>query len=403
MFKMITKLAWENTFIRFSRTFLLIIMIAVSMTMMLSLEGLYDGMTLSMIDKTIRSDSGEISIYAKGYRLDKVPTKSINNADKILSKLNENSKIRIAIKRFSVEGLGSTARKSSFANIIGINLKNEQKFGNFSEFIIKGKAAFEKHGAILGSELAKSLKVGIGSKVIFSTQDIHGDINSLYLRVRGIVRTTNIGIDNTAIYVPIQRVYKFLGVKSHDATQIALRVNDRSIIKNLKQEYPNLDVKSFLALYPMLQQMQDMMSIFTSITFAIVMLVVFIGILGVMYVSILDRVREFGIMKAIGMKYSYIRTQIIFEALFVGLIGYGVGAVLGYGALLYLQLYGLDLSAYSEGLEKFGYSSILYATIKPIYFSATFYAIITASLLSVVLPLRKIKYLNPIDVIKVQT
>jgi len=77
--------------------------------------------------------------------------------------------------------------------------------------------------------------------------------------------------------------------------------------------------------------------------------------------------------------------------------------IFGYASLLYLQVYGLDLSAYADGLEKFGYSSIIYATIKPIYFSATFYAIITASLLSVILPLRKIKKLHPVDVIKVQT
>ncbi|MDX1809196.1 MAG: FtsX-like permease family protein [Sulfurospirillaceae bacterium] len=403
MFKVIVKLAWSNAFLRFSRTFLLVILIALSMALMLSLQGIYDGMTLNMVDKTIRSDCGEVSIYQKGYRLNQVLSNNIKNADAILRKLDHDPNVKLAIKRFSVEGLSSTARKQSFANIIGIDLKQEERFGKFSLFLTKGKLSFENYGAIIGKGLADKLKVHIGSKVIFSTQNAKGEINALYLKVAGIIQTTNINIDNFAIYVPIKRVYDFLGVPHDEATQIAIRTDNEAFIKTLKKEYSNLDVESLLDLYPMLKQMEDIMAIFNSITFAIVMLVVFIGILGVMYVSILDRIREFGILRAIGMPYAYIRLQIFLEALFVGLIGYICGAILGYLSLKYLHIYGLDLSAYSAGLEKFGYSSIIYANIQASYFSSTFYAIISASLLSVLLPLRKIKNLNPIKVIKANT
>ena len=153
----------------------------------------------------------------------------------------------------------------------------------------------------------------------------------------------------------------------------------------------------------MLKQMQDMMSIFNSITFFIVILVVFIGILGVMYVSVLDRIREFGIMRAVGMEYKYIRREVLLEALFVGVVGYVVGAVLGLLSLVYLHHYGLNLSQFSEGLAAFGLDTVLYADISSIYFINTFLAILSASLLSVLLPLRKIKHLNPIEVIKAET
>jgi len=79
----------------------------------------------------------------------------------------------------------------------------------------------------------------------------------------------------------------------------------------------------------MIKQMQEMMVIFNSITFLIVMSVVFVGIFGVVYVSILDRIREFGIVLGIGMQYKYISLQIFLESIFVGLFGYFSGAVLG--------------------------------------------------------------------------
>ena len=401
MYKLIIKLAFNNAFLRLSRTLLVIIMIAVSMSMMLSIQGLYDGMTLSMIDKSKRSDSGEISIYNKEYRTSKALKDNISNATSIKEELQNLREINAVVLRLKAEGLSSTARKSAFSTIVGINLKEEEKFGQFSLFLKRGELRLDKHGVLVGSELAKTLKIKIGSKIIYSTQDSSGEINAMSLRVRGIIQTSNIALDNSAIYVQRKKLQKFLGVNADEATQIAIRTESKILEIELKKRYPKLEVKSFLELYPMMKQMQDVMVIFNSVTFFIVMMVVFIGIMGVMYVSILDRIREFGIMRSIGMAYPLIRYQIFLEALFVGILGYVFGAVLGTLMLLYLQTYGLDLGAYSDGMESFGMSSIIYATIKLSYFTSTFIAIMGASLLSVLLPLAKIKTMNTIEVTKV--
>ncbi|MEN8147374.1 MAG: FtsX-like permease family protein [Campylobacterota bacterium] len=403
MYSVIVKLAWNNAFLRLRRTLLVIVMIAVSMSMMLSLQGIYDGMAINMIDKTKRSDSGEISIYNPDYRLNKVLQNSIKGADKIKAELEARSEVDAVVTRFSVEGLSSTARKSSFSNIIGVDLDDEERFGRFSEFLKEGEISFAKRGAIIGSELAKTLKIRIGSKVIFSTQDKNGDINAIAVKIRGVVMTSNVALDGTALYIDAKRLYDFLGVDEDEATQIAIRTKSETLQEELVKQYESLDVKNLLELSPMLKMVEEVMVIFNSITFGIVMLVVFIGILGVMYVSILDRIREFGIMRAVGMEYRLIRVQILLEAMFVGLIGYFAGAVLGVLGLLYLQHFGLDLSAWAEGLESFGYESVIYAHMELSYFTNTFFAIIAASLLSVFLPLRKIKTLNPIEVIKAET
>ena len=403
MYKMIIKLAWNNAFLRLSRTLLVIIMIAVSMSMMLSIQGIYDGMTVNMIDKTKRSDCGEVSMYDPNYRIEKIITHAITDADTIKAALEKRDDVKAVVTRFSVEGLSATARKSTFANIIGVDLEAENRFGDFEKFLKEGELKLGRRGTLIGSELAKRLKVHVGSKVIFSTQDSQGEINAIALKVKGIVQTSNITLDASALYVERSRVNSFLGVDDSKATQIAIRSDSSELPKVLEKQYPRLEVKTLLELYPMLQQMKDMMMIFNSITFFIVMLVVFIGILGVMYVSILDRIREFGIMRAVGMAYRHIRVQIFLEALFVGFVGYVSGAVLGLIALVYLQSVGLNLSSFSEGLASFGMDTVIYAHIELSYFTNTFFAIITASLLSVVLPLKKIKELNPIEVIKAET
>ena len=402
MFKLILKMAWKNSFLRASRTLLVVIMIAVSMSMMLSIQGLYDGMAFNMLDKNKRSGSGDISIYAKEYRIDKDIKHRVENAHKIKEEIEQMQGVKAVVLRLKTDGLAATARKSSFASINGIDLADEELFGKFSEFLKEGKIDLKKRGALIGIELAKTLKVRIGSKVIFSTQDSSGEINSIALKIKAIVQTTNIGLDSNAIFVDIKKQHKFLGISSNAATQIAIMSEDETLYEKLRVKYANLDVKSFFELQPMMKQMQDIMVIFNSITFFIVMSVVFIGIFGVMYVSILDRIREFGIVLSIGMHYKYIRLQIILESLIVGLLGYFSGAVLGAILLFYIKDYGLDLSAFSDALEMWGYESIIYGTIKVSYFTTTFAAIITASLLSVLIPLRKIKKLNPIEVIKAE-
>ncbi len=402
MYKLILKMAWKNSFLRPARTLLVITMIAVSMSMMLAIQGLYDGMVVNMIDKNKRSGSGDVSLYAKEYRIEKDIKYIIKDAKKIKDDIQKLEGVKAVVLRLLADGLLSTARKSSFASIHGIDLKEEEKFGEFSKFLKEGEINLNKRGAVIGIELAKTLKVRIGSKLIFSTQDSTGDINSIALRVRGILQTTNIGLDTNAIFVDIKSLHKFLGTSTRDATQIAIMGKEKNLDNLLKVRYSSLDLKSFLELQPMIKQMQEMMVIFNSITFLIVMSVVFVGIFGVVYVSILDRIREFGVVLGIGMQYKYISLQIFLESIIVGLIGYLGGALLGIIFLVYLRDYGLDLSSFSDALEMWGYEVVITGTIKVSYFTSTFGAIITASVLRVIIPLRKIKKLNPIEVIKAE-
>lgn len=403
MFRTILKVAGRNAFLRRSRAILLILMIGLSMGVMVSLEGLYDGMYEHMIDKSKRSDSGEISLYAKQYRLERDIAYMISDADKKVKTLKKIKGVGYALCRVEVDGLAQTARKSNPSTLVGINLEDEKHFGAFGDFLQKGKLSFGKNGAFVGSELAKKLKVRVGSKVIFTAQDSQKEIQSISLRIKAIIRTSNMMLDDRGIYLPRERVSAFLSISPKQATQIALRSEhiEPALLKaRIEKLFPGLKVYTFKELYPQLKQMQDLMDIFNGITFSIVMLVVFIGILGVMYVSILDRIREFGILLSIGYAYRYIRAQIMLEAVLLGLSGYLTGIIIGLILLYYLKYRGLDLSTFSDGMAMFGMDSVLYATIKSSYFVSTFLAILFASVLSALLPLRKIKKLNPIEVIR---
>jgi len=403
-YRLIFKLAWLNVWRRKVRGVLVVLMIGVSMSVMLGIQGLYDGMTNHIIESTLRSDSGEVSIYAPSYRLHQSLKYHIKETPTIIQKLSQIETITAIAQRLKVTGLVSTAHKSSMAKLIGIDKTQEEKFGEFEKFIIDGSWNTQKNYALIGKKLAKTMKLSVGSRVVFSSQNIEVDLTSISLRIKGIVQTTNPAIDDMALFVSLAKAQEFAGLSVDDSTQIALRIDPQTNLAKTKEKIttllPNEDIYTWLELYPALEQMQEMMKVFNGISFFIVMLVVLIGIMGVMLVSILERLREFGILLAIGQPYKNMRLQVIIEALILGLGGYIIGAILGGIVLLTMQSYGLDLSAFSDGLEEFGMASTLYATIKSSYFSTTLIAIIIASLLSVILPIHRLKKLNPIEVIE---
>jgi ABC-type lipoprotein release transport system permease subunit len=405
MYKIAKHLAWLSLWRRKTRSSMVIMMIALCLSGLLGLQGLYDGMISHMINTTIRSDSGEISLYNKEYRLNKSLDYRLTPLSKYEDAFSQIKAIDAYSIRLEKEGLIATAHKSLGATLKGISLENEQTFGQLDAFITKGEYSFAKgnKGALIGSALAKKLNLTIGSRVIFTAQDVTGEINSISFRISGILKTGNPSIDENSVFVSMEKMSKFLNLQQ-SATQIALRIKDTEHIKIVQKELqrllPDTDVLRWDELYPLLIQMQELMNIFNLASYAIVFIVAALGIFGVMLVSVLERMREFSIMLAIGTPYKIVRNQIIMEASFLGLIGYMAGAFLGWCLLLYMSTAGIDMRSFEAGLELYGYSAVMYANMHLYYFFQAFFAVFFATLLSVIWPLRKLKKIKPIQVIQ---
>ncbi len=406
MYNQVSKhLAWLSLWRRKSRSVMVIMMIALSLAGLLGIQGLYDGMITHMINTTIRSDSGEISLYAKGYRLDKGLDYRLNQLSQMEKDLSKVEGVTSYAVRTQQEGLIATAHKSLGASIKGISLDNERDFGQFDTFIIKGDYSFGKNDkkALIGATLAKKLHLDIGSRVIFTAQNVKGEINSISFRISGILKTGNPALDEYSVFVSMKKITAFLNLKE-SATQIALRIKDTQDLKSVQQElqmlFPAEEVLRWDQLYPLLIQMQEMMQIFNLASYIIVFIVAALGIFGVMLVSVLERMREFSIMLAIGTPYKTVRNQILLEASFLGLIGFITGAFLGWVMLLYMSIWGVDLRSFQEGMEAFGLNAILFADIQYYYFFQAFFAVFFATLLSIIWPLRILKKVKPIQVIQ---
>jgi ABC-type lipoprotein release transport system permease subunit len=404
MFRVLLRIALLSLRRRLSRSLLVIAMIAMSLWGLLFMEGLYDGMTEQVIDNAIRSDSGDISIFAKEYRLDPGLERILGQLVEITDFLTEDNRVKSFVSRLRQDGLIATAHYSRNAAIYGVDLGAEDRHGRLASYLDAGVYDFgdKGRGALLGARLATKMKVAVGQKIVVSAQNSANDVSALSLRVTGILKTNNMALDENAVYIEMNKARELLMVPE-GASQISVLLDNKekvaAVQQGLRARFPELDVLGWDELYPALSRGREMMEIFNLITSLLVFCVAGLGIFGVMLVSVLERLREFGIMLAIGTSFREIRTMVFAESFILGFTGYGCGVLLGGLTLLYFYNFGLDLTMFSAGLDAFGMDAITYALIRPSYFFTALAAVSVATLVSVLLPLRILKKARPIEAI----
>ena len=402
--RIIIKIAWASLSRRRTRSVLVILMIAVSLWGLLSMQGIYEGMTEQMINNAIRSDSGDITLYFKGYRDENDIHKLISNNGPIAKMLKEDSRIKTFTQKIKQDGIIATAQYSRSARIYGVDLEAERVHNRLDEYLADGEYGFGKRGkgVLIGASLAKKLKVVIGKKIILTAQTTESEVASIALKVTGILKTNNMALDDFGVFINLNTARSFLNI-DQGVTQFCLILQEEDQLSTMQQElkasFPALEIFRWDELYPALMQSREMMKIFSYVMYLLVFCVATLGIFGVVLVSVLERTREFGMMLAIGSEFSLICKVVLFESFFLGLIGFIAGSLLGGGTLYYFYVHGLDLSSFSDGLDEFGMDAIMYSIIKPSYFVTAFLAVLSATLLSIIFPLRVLKKSKPIEAI----
>ena len=403
------KIAYFNLWRRKSRAILVIAMIAFGLMSMIFSQGLYDGMIAQMVSDQIRTGSGEIAISKKGYRTSKLLSDHIRNVKDVENVLKKNENVSCFVSRLKCEGVVSSAKYAQGVNIIGIDVEKEGPFINYKNPVVRGKfeVAPDKNIVMLGQSLAEKLKVDIGKKVVIQGQALDKEIVSIAARVAGIIKTNNPGIDNAGVLVDktkLQELFKVDGV-----TEFNVLTREGSRLISLKEEIGSrferqgtekLEIFTWKELYPLMLFWEKIFNYFIYISYAIVFLVVALGIFFILFISIFERIKEFGILMALGTPFRSIGQIIIFESLIMGGLGYIFGGLSGFLLLVLFKRYGLDFSYFSSGLSDVGMAAVMFPEIRFNYFILGFTAIFVSSLIAVTIPLWKLKKLKAIEAIR---
>jgi ABC-type lipoprotein release transport system permease subunit len=330
------KIAFRNVFRQKRRTILTALTMFGGFILSALSIGWADGTYSNTIDVFTRNRLGHIQVHKEGYLDQPSLYKTVDDYETIGGKIISIDGVESWTPRLYSAGLASVAEKTAGVRILGIDLDLEEKSTRFSKKISGGKnfSSPTSKEAILGKGLAEILKAQIGDEAVIISQAADGSIaNELYTIV-GLVESGDNMSDQMDFYLTLKEAQELLALEErvHEIVIIVEKLG--SEIKLARQigsilNEPNLDVAPWQEFARQFYQAMQADVEGMWIMLLVIIIIVAVGVLNTVLMTVLERIREYGLMKAIGTRPFQIIRIIIYEVNIIAMASIIVGAILG--------------------------------------------------------------------------
>jgi len=325
-----------------------------------------------MVDDGVKMGSGHIGLYRLNY-LELRKTEQTIEVGNLISNLEQVPEVAAVYPRLHVPGLVRSSRDSRASILLGMDIDREKDNNPILETkrIEKGElpSGDDNRGALMGAILAEELGLDVGKKFVVMTQGSDGEIASRLFRITGLIRTNARIIDAGMVIVPRKVLGDVIG-REDSAHEIAVMLNTHKMIKKtlpriqeIARSQSDVDAFTWEKAMPDLANAIKMDHTGLQIMVAFLYLIVGIGTINTLLMSVMERTREFGVIRAIGLSKRHIRKIVFSEALVLAATGVVVGIILAIIAGIYTSIYGID---YSFAIKDQGLAGTL---IDPVMYS----------------------------------
>ena len=387
---MIISISWRNVWRNKLRSSVIIIATTLGICAGIFSAAFYKGMADQRIEKAIKTELSHIQIHKPEFRNSNEIKDYIPNADQLNEEISKISGIEGVSNRIVIFSMASSAETGSGVKIIGIDPEKEKLTTNIFEKIIDGEyfGVKRKNQVVIGDKLADKLKVKINSKIVITLLDVDNNITYGAFRVVGIFNTVNNAFDETTIFVKDKDLAKLINFPANACHEIAILAssNDEvsSVAQKVKDEAEGLEVMTWLELSPEMSYLSEAMDLFMYIFIIIILFALLFGIINTMLMVVLERVKEIGMLMAVGMSKLRIFLMILLETVFLSLTGGVLGVIVGVLISKQFETTPIDLSIVGEGFTDMGYDPFVYTSIDyPLLVNVTILVIITGIIASI--------------------
>ena len=351
---MFIKMAWRNLWRRKRRTLITAFTVAGGIFFSVAFTATGDYAYTNMINTSAGMGYGHVTVQARGYGDTPTVQKRIFDSARIRDISLEADGVTNAAIRVTGQAMYSSAAKSVGGIFIGIDPAMETPEINlYLGAMVEGKMFTDTggRGVVIGTRMAKKLNLRIGKKLVYTTTDINGEIVSEAGRVIGLFRTGVAEVDGSFALIPIDRIRGLLQYKPNEASLVAIFIGDqRAAVEKrdmIGQAINNDDIE-ILTWSETQADMAGMVALdrkFNHLSQFFIGLLIAAGVLNTIFMSVIERKREFGIMMAIGMGPFRLFGLIMAEAFCMAIVGLFMGVIITTPAYLYMVSTGLDLSS----------------------------------------------------------
>ncbi len=409
---MIIRLAWRSLWRNRRRTLISICSIALGLAFASFFIALAEGGYEQIVEQMVRIQYGHITLEHPKYHI----SSSVDLWITIPRQLRADVEGWSEVEKTKLVVMGQGIVKSGDGNmpaaVMGVEPTVEKQAGSpVARNIIRGRyiEAQDDAGVVIGSEMAKRLNVTVGKKLVITTNDVTGALVEELCRVKGIFRTGSVEVDSYFIQVPITFARQIFHIPQNGATLMGVILKhpgaQNRVIKRLKKRlrHQSISPLSWQEVMPDVATYIKMDRGANLIFQGILIILVLFTIFNTLLMSVLERQREFAILMAVGTTSGRLQLQVLAETVFLALLGCLTGLLLGGLAVVYGQVYGINLGLImgeSVNISGFALSSNMHTKLSTgILFGSTV-IVLGATLIIGLIPVRRSARINIVDTLR---
>ncbi|MGC9341629.1 MAG: ABC transporter permease [Bacteroidales bacterium] len=334
------KIAWRNLWRNRRRTLITVASIFFGVLLATVMSSMQEGSYSNMIDNIVKFYNGYIQVQEEEYWDHKTLYYSFDATNELYDQIESVDEVTLVTPRLESFALMSSKDITQPAMIVGVDPQKEDKMTSLSQWISEGEYFGSNHNTILvGSKLAENLDAGLNDTIALLGQGYYGNTVAAEFVIRGILNFPNPELNKRFAYLELSRAQEYYSAEGK-LTSLALMLEDyRDLDPALQHLKAKIDspytALSWKEMQPEMVQMIESDRAGGVIMKAILYIIIGFGILGTIMMMIAERRKELGLMVAVGMQKHKLSIILLFETLYMGLLGVIAGIIISIPIIIY--------------------------------------------------------------------
>lgn len=379
--------------------------VALGLALLIVLNGYIAGVLEDSLQNSIRLQTGHVQLRAQSYTEEKMSLQwkdLLDNPGDVAARASALPAVQAAAPVLWATGILNTADEAGGVRVYGIET-NSALYAPIQSNIVAGAylAADDRSGILIGQRLAESLGVSVEQKVSLTVVNADGEPEEGVFTIRGLFSTGIPNYDDSAVFLPLAKAQAFTRTDGQ-ASAIMLLLHQQEDAESVAAALTTPEITAFTwrDLNAILLQTIATGMNFYVIMDVIVMLIVAVIIANTLLMAVFERIREMGILAALGMKGGQIRLMFLLEAATLGLAGIVMGIGIGCAGVAYLATAGIPVGDIGKAADNIAIGTVLYARFVPGTFAALSVATLVIILLASLYPAWFAARLEPVDALR---
>ncbi len=360
-------LAWRNLWRNPRRTGLILMAVVIGVWLMVFVSAYSRGLLVEMVHNSINTLTGHIQIHARGYLDDPSPRHSFAITDAVRTALDRDlpAGSRWA-PRVRLDTVVTTARHAGGVTLVGVDYARERGVSFVPDIIPPAEfpGPGDPDGIVVGQALLKRFKTRVGHKLILTARAANGQVVSRAFRICGVYRSQFEATEKQYAFCRLDTARRFFGL-GNAVSEIAVMLPNMNAADSVSAALrarlggQALTVNDWMDLLPTIRAYIEIWNVYLYVWDLIVFIAMAFGLINTLLMAVYERMREFGLVRALGMTPRQVLRGVLVEAAVLLFCGLAAANLLAWATVAYFAHHGINMGAFASGAEYFGISPVI--------------------------------------------